>query len=257
MDRYLSSKLWKQTAEKHSILLDEPPEQSVRTIALSELQEEAACAAYVEWFREYIDAPDKRVAASMLAKRIGYLWTAPLVKAMTFHQQQVSFDLRSSFLYHPVLADPSMTRFPFLAVHALQSESLLNNRSSKRKKAVEEMFGSQLSPLLQMLSTVSSLPMSILWENIMVRIGPLYAPDADNVEQPNPHIQADFSYLTQEAPGTAFDQRKNPFTRFTTCENDIPVAKSERITCCFYYQMSDEYCRKCPKIDTENKSQLK
>lgn len=257
MDRYLSSDLWTQTTEKHSILLGEPPEQSIRAIALSELRDEEACRAYIRWFQAYIDAPDMKVAASMLVKRLGYLWTAPLVKAMTFHHQQVSFELYNSFLYHPVLTEKSATRFPFLAVNGLRAEALTENREAWREKGIKEMFASQLTPLLQTLSAIAPLPMSILWENIMVRIGPLYALDADDAGQRNPHIQADFSYLTQEAPGTVFDQRKNPFTRFTTCENDIPVAKSERITCCFYYRMSDEYCRKCPKIDTENKSQLK
>ncbi|MEJ8304019.1 ferric iron reductase [Saccharibacillus sacchari] len=255
MSGYLSTDLWRQTADKHSILLGKPPENCVRAVALHELYEEDACRAYIDWFRQYIDAPDRRVAASMLAKRIGYLWTAPLVTAMTFHHQHVSLELRDSFLYHP--ADESVTRFPFLAADGLRAEALTHDRERKREKAVADMFASQLTPLLKTLSKVSALPMSILWENIMVRIGPLYTPDADDSEQEIRQARSDFAYLTQEAPGQAFDERKNPLTRFTTCENEFPVAKSERITCCFYYQMSDEYCRKCPKIDTENKSQLK
>lgn len=258
MDRYLSGDAWKQTAEKYSMLLGEPPADSVRTIALSELHDEASCRAYIRWFQAYIEAPDMKVAASMLAKRIGYLWTAPLVTAMTFHHQHVSFLLNRSFLYHPVLTgNEGGTRFPFLAVDGLRATSLTENREAKREKWTEEMFAIQLTPLLKTLAAIAPLPMSILWENIMVRIGPLYRTEADDAEQRIQHLQSDFSYLTQEAPGSAFDQRKNPFTRFTTYESGNPVAKSERITCCFYYQMSGEYCRKCPKIDTENKSQLK
>jgi ferric iron reductase protein FhuF len=258
MGHYLSTDLWKQTAEKHSILLGETPENSVRTIALSELHEEAACREYISWFQEYIDAPDMKVAASMLAKRIGYLWTTPLVTAMTFHHQHVSFQLDNSFLYHPKLSDhEGGTRFPFLAVNGLRAEALTEDREVWREKVVEEMFAVQLTPLLNMLAAIAPLSMSILWENIMVRIGPLYTPDADEVEQESQHIQADFSYLTQGAPGHVFGVKRNPLTRFTDHKDNIPVAKSERITCCFYYQMSGEYCRKCPKIDNENKSQLK
>lgn len=258
MNLYLSTDLWKQTAEKHSIWLGEPPENSVRTIALSELHEEAACREYICWFQEYIDAPDMKVAASMLAKRIGYLWTAPLVTAMTYHHQHVSFQLDNSFLYHPKLsANVGGTRFPFLAVNGLQAEALTGDREVWRKKAAQEMFAVQLTPLLKTLAAIAPLSMSILWENIMVRIGQLYTPKADDAGQENKHIQADFSYLTQGAPGQVFGVRKNPLTRFTDCMSHVPVAKSERITCCFYYQMSGEYCRKCPKIDNENESQLK
>lgn len=258
MNTFLSTDLWKETAEDHSILLGEPPEHSVRTIALSDLHDEAACREYISWFQEYIDAPDMKVAASMLAKRIGYLWTAPLVTAMTFHHQHVTFQLENSFLYHPALsANEGGTRFPFLAVNGLQAEGLTGDRSVWREKVLEEMFAVQLTPLLKTLAAIAPLSISILWENIMVRIGPLFTPDEDEVEQEREHIQADFSYLTQVASGQVFGVRKNPLTRFTDCKDNVPVAKRERITCCFYYQMSGEYCRKCPKIDNENKSQLK
>ncbi|WP_458125842.1 (2Fe-2S)-binding protein [Paenibacillus sp. Z3-2] len=258
MNPYLSTDLWKETVEDHSILLGEPPEHSVRTIALSELHDEAACREYISWLQEYIDAPDMKVAASMLAKRIGYLWTAPLVTAMTFHHQHVSFQLENSFLYHPALSDhEGGTRFPFLAVNGLQAEGLTGDRALWLEKVVEEMFAVQLTPLLKALAAIAPLSMSILWENIMVRIGPLYTPDEDEPEWDSEHIQADFSYLTQVASGQVFGVRKNPLTRFTECKDNVPVAKSERITCCFYYQMSGEYCRKCPKIDNEKESQLK
>lgn len=257
MDYYLSNDLWKQTAAKYSMLLGEPPEDSVRIVALSDLYEEAACRDYIRWFQMYIDAPDLKVAASMLAKRIGYLWTAPLMTALTFHDQHISFSLQDSFLYHPELIEESRTRFPFLAVSGLRAEVLTANREVQREKAIKEIFALQLTPLLKTLAAIAPLPMSILWENIMVRIGPLYKLEAVEDGKDLQHIQADFSYLTQEAPGALFDQRRNPFTRFTTCEDQVPIAKNERITCCFYYQMSGEYCRKCPKIDTENKSQLK
>ncbi|OWR32324.1 ferric iron reductase [Saccharibacillus sp. O23] len=257
MEHYLAAEAWRRTAADHSIRLGEPPSDSVRTIALSELKEEAACLAYVSWFRDYIDAPDLQVAASMLAKRLGYLWTAPLVTALTFHRQHVSLDLQSSFLYHPVLAEEGMTRFPFLAVGEVRSEPLTGSPEARRTAAIEEMFAMQLTPILKMLSKIAPLPMSILWENIMVRIGPLYRMEEEYDAREKERLQADFAYLTQEAPGAVFDQRKNPFTRFTTCEDEVPVARSERLTCCFYYRMSNEYCRKCPKIDTENISQLK
>ncbi|PYE47880.1 (2Fe-2S)-binding protein [Paenibacillus barcinonensis] len=257
MNHYLSTDIWKETVEDHSILLGEPPQHSVRSIALSELHDEEACREYIRWFQHYIDAPDMKVAASMLAKRLGYLWTAPLVTAMTFHHQHVTFQLENSFLYHPKLEEHEKgTRFPFLAVNEVQAEELTGDRSIWREKAVQEMFAVQLTPLLKTFAAIAPLSMSILWENIMVRIGRLFAPEEGETEQERKIIQEDFSYLTQVASGQVFGVRKNPLTRFTDCKDNVHVAKSERITCCFYYQMSGEYCLKCPKIYNDKESQL-
>lgn len=238
-------------------MLGEPPEHSVRTVALCELHDEEACREYISWFQHYIDAPDMKVAASMLAKRLGYLWTAPLVTAMTFHHQHVTFQLENSFLYHPKLEEHEEgTRFPFLAVNELRAEEWTGDRHVWREKAVHEMFAVQLTPLLKTLAAIAPLSMSILWENIMVRIGRLFAPDEGETEQERKIIREDFAYLTQVASGQVFGERKNPLTRFTECKDNVHAAKSDRLTCCFWYQMSGEYCLKCPKIDNEKESQL-
>ncbi|WP_340021337.1 (2Fe-2S)-binding protein [Paenibacillus sp. FSL K6-1096] len=255
MDRYLSSASWRELAEDFWMMLGEPPADSVRTIALSELQDEAACREYVSWFKDYIGAPDTQVAASMLAKRIGYLWIAPMLTAMTLHNREVLFPLDRSFLYHP--ASTEETTFPFLAVDGIQSSSPADDREVWREAVVEENFAARLAPMLQTLATVGPVSMAVLWENIMVRIAPLYASGTDPSGQARLRVQEDFAYLTRTAPGQCFGARRNPFTRFTEGNDESPVAKSTRITCCLYYRMSEEYCRKCPKIDSENKSQLK
>jgi ferric iron reductase protein FhuF len=99
--------------------------------------------------------------------------------------------------------------------------------------------------------------MAVLWENIMVRIAPLYSPGAEESVQERQRMNADFAFLTRTAPGQWFGERRNPLARFTEDNELAPVAKKKRITCCFYYRMSGEYCVKCPKIDSENESQLK
>lgn len=255
MDHYLSSAPWRELAEDYRMRLGEPPAGSVRTIALSELQDEAVCREYVSWLKDYIGAPDLQVAASMLAKRIGYLWIAPILTAMTVHNREVFFSLDRSFLYHP--ASTEETTFPFLALDGLRSVSPPEDRAAWREAVVKENFAGRLAPLLQTLATVGPVSMAVLWENIMVRIAPLYALGADQTGEERLRMQEDFVYLTRTAPGQCFGARRNPFTRFTEGNDEAPVAKSKRITCCFYYRMSGEYCRKCPKIDNENESQLK
>ncbi|ASA25726.1 IucA/IucC family C-terminal-domain containing protein [Paenibacillus donghaensis] len=258
MDNYLSSASWREMAEEYSLWLGEPPKGSVRTIALSQLHEEAACREYVSWLKGYIGAPDMQVAASMLAKRIGYLWIAPLLTAMTFHNQEVFFPLDRSFLYHPAFPDSTGdTHFPFLALNGLRAASPPEDREAWREEVVEELFAARLAPLLETLAAIGPVSIAVLWENIMVRIAPLYSPGADEFGQERQRIQEDFAFLTRVAPGQLFGARRNPFTRYTENNDKAPVAKTKRITCCFYYRMSGEYCRKCPKIDNENESQLK
>ncbi|OMC78634.1 ferric iron reductase [Paenibacillus odorifer] len=258
MDNYLSSVTWKQMAEEYRLWVGEPPEGNVRTIALSQLHEEAACREYVSWLKGYIGAPDMQVAASMLAKRIGYLWIAPMLTAMTLHNREVSIPLENCFLYHP--ASPAFkgdTRFPFLALNGLRATAAPEDREAWREEIVEEIFAVRLAPLLHTLAAIGPVSMAVLWENIMVRIAPLYSPGTGELGQERQRIQADFAFLTRIAPGQLFGARRNPFTRFTENNDLAPVAKKKRITCCFYYRMSAEYCGKCPKIDNENESQLK
>ncbi|MFD2875070.1 hypothetical protein ACFTAO_02380 [Paenibacillus rhizoplanae] len=138
MDHYLSSAPWRELAEDYRMRLGEPPAGSVRTIALSELQDEAVCREYVSWLKDYIGAPDMQVAASMLAKRIGYLWIAPILTAMTVHNREVFFPLDRSFLYHP--ASTEETTFPFLALDGLRSASPPEDRAVWREAVVKENF---------------------------------------------------------------------------------------------------------------------
>lgn len=274
MNHYLSTVLWEELVEDYEILHGKPPADSVRTVALSQLHDEATCREYVSWLKDYIGAPDLQVAASMLVKRLGYLWTAPFVTAMTFHNVKLSLDLNQSFLYHSTsIVDDGGTRFPFLAMDGLQVEanattneianatandtdsvtdiaiaSPLVNREMWRKEVVEEMFAVQLAPVLHTLAKIGPVSKAVLWENIMVRIAPLYSGRVEVPDQDKERVQSDFVYLTQTASGDLFGERRNPFTRFTDHEEDTPVAKSKRITCCYYYRISGEYCIKCPKI---------
>jgi ferric iron reductase protein FhuF len=265
MDHYLSTVLWEELVEDYDILLGKAPEDSVRTVALSQLHDEATCREYVSWLKDYIGAPDLQVAASMLIKRLGYLWTAPFITAMTFHNVKLSLDLNQSFLYHPTsIVNDGGTRFPFLAMGGLQVEAnaIANDTTSAtdspnavmdremwRKEVVEEMFAVQLAPVLHTLAKIGPVSKAVLWENIMVRIAPLYSGRVEVSDQDKERVQADFAYLTQTATGDLFGERRNPFIRFTDHEEGTPVAKSKRITCCYYYRMSEEYCGKCPKLD--------
>lgn len=279
MEQYLSTVLWEELVEDYDILLGKPPEDSVRTVALSQLIDEATCREYVGWLKEYIGAPDLQVAASMLMKRLGYLWTAPFVTAMTFHNVKLTLDLNQSFLYHSSsIVNDGGTRFPFLAMGGLQVEvnakdpanvntnantkttantnanatasaSALVGREMWRKEVVEELFAVQLAPVLHTLAKIGPVSKAVLWENIMVRIAPLYSGRVEVPDQDKERVQADFTFLTQTASGDLFGERRNPFTRFTEHEEDTPVAKGKRITCCYYYRMSGEYCGKCPKLD--------
>nr|WP_274597704.1 IucA/IucC family C-terminal-domain containing protein [Paenibacillus sp. EKM211P] len=140
-------------------------------------------------------------------------------------------------------------------MNGLRVQAALDDRKMCRQEVVKEMFAVQLAPLLHTLASIFPVSKAVLWENIMVRIAPLYSSRTEESDQERQRLQADFVYLTQIAPRDLLGERRNPLTRFTEDKAVPPVAKSKRITCCFYYQMLGEYCIRCPKIDSENNSQ--
>lgn len=260
MRDYLASAAWKELADSYHLTLGPPPPDCVRMIPLSRLAEEAACREYVGWLAAHIGAPDLTVAASMLGKRIGYLLAAPALGAMSYHGQAIDFSLESCVLYHPAVpVAQGGTRFPFLALEGLRAEEQDGDREIWRERTVSELFAGRLTPVLKMLSAAGPVPLAVLWENMMVRIAPLYVPDETSSEADRLRLAGDFRYLAAEASGVPFGARRNPLAPFAEAAaggNGL-AAKSKRLTCCFYYRMSDEFCRKCPKIDNENESQLK
>lgn len=253
MEPFLSSSAWNELMSDYSIGWenDERFAQPLKSVAVSELLQREQCDAYLSWFAQYFGAPSISIAASMLIKRYAFLLAAPALYAMTDYDKGIVPSLEGCQLI--TLAEAgSRSRFPDLQLAILEvtaPEDSGSGREQWREQYVAQLFAEHFTPLLQSVAAAGSVSTAILWENVMVRIAPLYAEDDQDPPQLRQRKKDDFSFLAVHAPAQLFAMRKNPLTRFVEqAESDTVVPRSQRLTCCLYYLMAPEYCKKCPKI---------
>ncbi|MFS0726616.1 IucA/IucC family C-terminal-domain containing protein [Paenibacillus sp. 1P07SE] len=243
----LTPEEWRELSDGFGLTLADTTRPMIRSIAVSELLDAQTCAAYLDWMARYIGAPSRRVAASMLAKRYAYLLAAPAAYAMTKFGKALLPELDQCLLITPDPDhEPGRTRFPDLALTDVQvSCPGLEGRDVWREERLQQLFAGHLTPLLRSLSETAKVPIAVLWENVFVRLAPLYAHSLGDTV----HGLDDAMYLLHEASPDLYGERRHPFARFipgSSCDDLGMAADATRRTCCFYYEMSEEYCRKCP-----------
>jgi len=251
MDSYLASGAWKELFGNVGLPGEENAPHSIKLLALSELLEEERCRAYVEWFMTYIGAPDACVAASMLVKRIASLLVAPVLGAMTCHNKGIVAELEHCRLFH-LDAATTGTAFPFMALSdsgVKVTAPTAGGRASWREEVVRQLFAERLTPLMRTIAAVGSVSMTIMWENVMARIVPVYDCNEKEERELRRRAADDFRYMAKDAGGELFGMRRNPLASFTETDANLRLAgRRKRLTCCLYYQMAPaEYCVKCPK----------
>lgn len=258
MEPFLSSPAWNELMSDYSIGWehDERLAQPLKSIAVSELLQREQCDAYLSWFAQYIGAASINIAASMLIKRYAFLLAAPALYAMTYYDKGIVPSLTGCQLVTIAEAENrSRSRFPDLRLASVELTAPAASGGSReqwREQYVGQLFAEHIAPLLQSVAAAGSVSAAILWENVMVRIAPLYAEDDQDPPQLRQRKKGDFSFLAVHAPAQLFAMRKNPLTRFVQqTEADAVVPRSQRLTCCLYYLMAPEYCKKCPKSGSQ------
>lgn len=234
--------------DDYHLTMGEVSQQSIEVRTLSELMNEEKCRAYMEWLMEHIGSGSVRVASSMLVKRVANLLVAPVLSAATYYNKGIGVRPEHCQLFH--LAAPSAgSAFPYMVLsdaRVIVPEA--NHRESWRAGIVKELFADCLTPFIETVASVGSVSKATLWENVMVRIAPVYRCDEEQDEAIHERMQDDFSFLAMNAPGELFGMRKNPLASFAEIGQDgCFIGRSRRLTCCLYYQMAPEYCLKCPK----------
>lgn len=249
MDPFLSSEAWKEISSDHSLAVEEVPRQSIKALALSELLNKKQCGAYVQWLMGHIGSPNSSVASSMLVKRVAYLLAAPILSAMTYCNKGIGIAPEHCHLFHWDAASAT-TAFPFMTLSTVQvTTPEANNRETWRAGVVQQLFADCLTPIMKNLAAVGPVSMATLWENVMVRVVPVYSHDEELDEEVRERIRDDFSFMAMNDSGELFGMRKNPITSFIEIDGDRRVTgRSKRRTCCLYYQMAPEYCLKCSKL---------
>lgn len=184
----------------------------------------------------------------MLVKRVANLLVAPVLSAATYHNKGIGVRPEHCHLFH--WADSSAgSAFPYMVLSDVQvTVPKANNRALWQAAIVKEMFADCLTPFIKTVAAAGSVSKATLWENVMVRIAPVYSFDEEQDEAVRQRMRDDFSFIGMNAPGELFGLRKNPLASFVEKDpGGYITGRNRRLTCCLYYQMAPEYCLKCPK----------
>ncbi|SFE93978.1 Ferric iron reductase protein FhuF, involved in iron transport [Paenibacillus algorifonticola] len=251
----LSPAQWKELEARFKFTPEKKDSPGTLSILSRDLLEREKCESYLDQLATEIGAPSRRVAASMLAKRYAFLFVAPVLYAMTVYDKGLPLTLDNCRLASPDESESrvSGSKFPNLSFDGLEmTEPEAGKRLEWRDQMMRQLFAEHLSPLFRSLSVAGKVPMAILWENAFVRMVPLYE-DGLEEESDSSVIQRlhdDFMFMTETAPASIFGERRNPLAKFIKPSHAGIAGEmlaSIRQTCCFYYEMSSEYCRACPK----------
>jgi len=218
--------------------------QSSEVVMITNLMNEETSEKYLQEHMRRIKAPDLKVAASLFVKRYAYLVVASALYSM------VEFN---SVLYIPVSAcGMDLEQKLCIQPNACEWHDAKGyERDQWRESVLRDLFTSQITPMVLILNRVTGISLSILWENVAIRINSIYRKMSTNVqdEVKLERINSDFYYL-QHANGDLFQLKNNPLTSYLK----IGVELKEnpfRKTCCLYYKVEEDaegsgYCDNCP-----------
>jgi len=210
----------------------------------------ARCAELLDDLAERMEAPTRRVAASLLTKRLGFLTTGVAFYALSAHDQHLDLRPGNVWIEDGHAQGRWQSRLPLSDTRPLPR---LDDHASTRAALAQVLFGELLRPLWETLAQVGRVSPRILWENAAVRLYSLY--DRRLAELADPAVRArcaeDFAWLLAATPAE-LGLETNPLAQFRRPVTVNAAGRSVRFrrTCCFYYQATApaEYCSNCPLI---------
>ncbi|WP_080832147.1 IucA/IucC family C-terminal-domain containing protein [Cohnella massiliensis] len=258
----LTASEWADLSERFGLLRRDGPRPCRRSVRAADLLDRETREQYLDWLGGYIGSPSRRVTASTLVKRYAYLAVSPALYAMSVYNKELMLRLEHCFLetYADPEHNPGGTKLPHLRLADDRStEPEPGRRDEWRERLVRELFAGHVAPMLRALAETARIPPVVLWENVVVRIVPLFE---DALEQAGSRdaagrIREDFRYLVREIPGELFGERRNPLSGLVDpagLESGDGCRQRLRRTCCLYYEISAEYCRRCPLTGASGRS---
>ena len=210
----------------------------------------AQCAELLDDLAARIGAPSRRVAASLLTKRLGFLTTGVAFYGLSAADLQLDLRPGNVWIEDGFVQERWQSSLPLADSRPLPAPG---DHAQRRAQVAHTLFGELLGPLWETLARVGRVSPRILWENAAVRLYSLY--DQRLPELAAPEAQArcaeDFAWLLATAPAE-LGLELNPLAQFRRPAVANAVGRSIRFrrTCCFYYQATTpaEYCSNCPLI---------
>ncbi|MFD1886462.1 IucA/IucC family C-terminal-domain containing protein [Paenibacillus wenxiniae] len=264
------------TVEQWQVLTEQlrlttvPSNDPQHSVPVSQLLNEQGALHYIEQLRDLYESDDLPFITSMLAKRYSYMIVAPALYAMTvygkgLHWAPEQCTLESHFKGDIWLPQVRLDKPEAIALHlepeaqpALSEQQCecANHEAAQhqRQQYLTTIFAGHLQPVWHSLARAAGVSRAILWENAAVYVYYVYETLlADPIHDTyRARIEADFAYLTEQAPPSVFGEKWNPLARFNTPKRRSPgsdIPKRIRKTCCLYYLSGEDagYCSVCPK----------
>ncbi|MCM5704508.1 IucA/IucC family C-terminal-domain containing protein [Larsenimonas salina] len=221
-------------------------------MTVRDLCDPAQCARALDALAPRIGAPSRRVAASLLGKRLSFLLTGACLYALSACNRALVVSPDSCLIELSHDGTRWVSSLPLTDTHGtpLPGEA---ERGPARDRVIERLFTEVIAPLWQSFHEASGVPPRMLWENTAVRVYSLYERRLDQLTDPadRARCKADFDRLLT-APAALFGAPFNPIARFhhapvTLCDGQ---KQRYRKTCCLYFQATHpaEYCQSCPLL---------
>ncbi|WP_068496079.1 IucA/IucC family C-terminal-domain containing protein [Paenibacillus kribbensis] len=275
---------WSYLTEKLRISSDVQAPIGRYDLPAGDLLDASSCTMYLDRLSELHDFSSRKVTASALAKRYGFLIVSPALYAMSVYNKTLGVGIADCTIRSDFVKDTWLPRLHLnrLRVSEYNKETEYGNemehgdrdngdadqrqRYAWRDYVIGQVFAEHLAPIWRSVSAVASIPRTVLWENTAIYVYALYE---NRIRQElnggdRLRIEEDFEYLICEAPAHLFGERHNPLARYAGAARtqrppmssvstvSIGTVKAVRVrkTCCYFYQMKDKggYCPTCPKI---------
>ncbi len=220
------------------------------SISSEDLLKRAKMEHYIDRLTSILHAPNSLVTASQFSKRYAFLLTAPFFSSVTLFNRILDVSLGNCRIQPDY--EYGLMR-PALYLHNANTRETSINREQELYIGLETTFRDHLTPVWERLSTLTSVPVQILWENTSVYFYWLYEtsfhdhPGLASAER----VSEDYQMIL-EAPTECFGLKENPLKKFkhpkqTLLKSEPPVRV--RKTCCLYYEVNQErfFCKNCPR----------
>lgn len=211
------------------------------------------CLNVLSQIRSDMGAPDLKIAASLVIKRMAFLTLAPLLSGMSCYNKGLDVAIDNCLFEYRMDNRRWQNQMPLKNV---QVSVPATQRDVWRDTLLSRAFNGNLSLLVTQFHKLTRVPQAVLWENIAVRIFSIYErrilPALARQEQ-MAIAQADLSYLIDKTTTEIYHTATNPIARYygkSSCTAIPPATIRVRRTCCYYYKASEpvEYCSTCPLL---------
>jgi len=197
------------------------------SITIQDFFDETKREEHLTWMVEHFGSPTKGHAASITAKRIGYL-AAIYVYLKHVHQVETSF--MSGTLHTFEEQNPSTGWIPMYSFPLLSS----TNKENLLDWLAKDLYANYLVPLVLLLNKEKGVSQAILFENIFIYIKWVLTIQIGNIDL--------YQQLLSMPTSDFGNVSSHPISLYDRGDGSL------RKTCCLFYQTggANKRCKKCP-----------